>query len=152
MDIYLFLFLVFIVAPIGTLIHESGHLIGARTIQADQVTLSIGRGKQIGSFSLKRIRIDIHAIFFLGGLAQSERDPPYKPTEIIWITFCGLLSSSIFAIIFYLLYHTYSNYYIQLLFLFNGWLAVVNSIPFKMKGKQSDGYMICKLILRKVKK
>lgn len=152
MDIYLLLYLVFVVAPIGTIIHECGHLFGAWATQADRITLSIGRGKQIMSFSGKKMQITIHAIFFLGGLAQSKRTTPYKAIEIIWVTFCGLLSSSIFAVLFYFLYNAYPNPYIQLLFLFNGWLAIVNSIPFKIKGMQSDGYTICKVILQSGKK
>src|SRR5690625_24661 len=148
MDIFLFLYLVFVVAPIGTIIHECGHLFGAGTTQADQITLSIGQGKQVISFSGKKMHITIHAIFFLGGLAQSKRNSPYKSVEIIWVTFCGLLSSGIFAVFFYFLYNAYPNPYIQLLFLFNAWLAVVNSIPFKIKGIQSDGYTICKVIFQ----
>lgn len=152
MDIYLFLYLVFVVAPVGTIVHECGHLLGAGTVQADKITLSIGRGKQMISFSLKRIRITVYAIFFLGGQARSKRKTSYKPMEIIWVTFCGLLSSSLFAVLFYFLYNAYSSPYIKLLFLFNGWLAIVNSIPFKINGMQSDGYTICKEIFHIAKK
>ncbi|HLR66365.1 hypothetical protein [Virgibacillus alimentarius] len=152
MDIYLLLFLVFVVAPISMVIHESGHLIGAKTMRADHITLSIGLGKMIGSLSFKKIHIKFHTVFFLGGLLKSERTPTYKPLEIIWVTICGLLSSGLFTILFYLLYNIYTNYYIQLLFLFNGWLFIVNTIPFKIKGKQSDGYMIYKIILQIIQK
>jgi hypothetical protein len=149
MDISLFLFLVVAAAPAGTIIHESGHLLGACIAKADHMSLSIGKGKRIFSFSLSSIHITIYAFFFLGGFAHSRRKMPYQRKEMIWITACGLLSSSLFAAFFYLMYNTYENSYLQLLFLFNGWLAVVNSIPFKINGKQSDGYAICRLILQK---
>src|SRR5699024_9634536 len=111
MDIYLFMYLVFVDAPIVTIIHECVDLFVAWAKQAARITLAIGRGKQIMSFSGKKIQITIHAIFFLGGLAQSKRTTPYKTIEIIWVTFCGLLSSSIFAFLFYFLYNAYPNPY-----------------------------------------
>lgn len=150
MDIYLFLYLVFIVAPAGAVIHESGHLLGAAVVQAKHISLSIGEGKEIISFSFKRIHITVHLLFFLGGLAQSERETPYKPLEMIWITACGILSSGLFAALFYLMYNTYENAYLYLFYLFNGWLAVANSIPFKIKDKQSDGYVIYKILQNRI--
>lgn len=151
MDIYLLLYLVFIIAPAGAVIHEGGHLLGAASVQANHISLSIGTGREIISFSCRQVRITIHLFFFLGGLAQSEREKPYTPLEIIWITVAGILSSGLFAVIFYLVYNTYGNAYVNLFYLFNGWLAVANSIPFKMKDKQSDGYVIYKILQNRSK-
>lgn len=142
------LFLLFVVAPIGTIVHESGHAIGAKLVKADTINLSIGLGKEIGTFSFKNLRMTVHLFFFLGGFVQSNRKPAYRSLEIICITAFGSVNNGIFAILFYLLNGIYYNQYIQILFLFNLWLAIVNMIPFKLKGKQSDGYMILKTLFK----
>ncbi|MBY7143452.1 M50 family metallopeptidase [Virgibacillus sp. NKC19-3] len=149
MDIYVLLYLVFIVAPLSSLLHEAGHAAAARTVGADQITLSIGLGKRINTVIFANVHITFHAIFFLGGLAKSERVIPYKSWEIIWITIVGPCTNAFFAFLFYILYGMYPNDYLQLLFLFNMWLAFVNIIPFKIKEKCSDGYLILQTISRK---
>ncbi|UJL44757.1 site-2 protease family protein [Virgibacillus sp. NKC19-16] len=149
MDIYLLLYLVFIVAPLSSLLHEAGHAAAARTVGADQITLSIGLGKRINTVIFAKVQIIFHAIFFLGGLAKSERAVPYKSWEIVWITIVGPITNALFALLFYILYVMYPNDYLQLLFLFNIWLAFVNSIPFKIKERRSDGYLILQTISKK---
>ncbi|WP_373892688.1 site-2 protease family protein [Virgibacillus natechei] len=149
MDIYVLLYLVFIVAPLSSLLHETGHAAAARTVGADQITLSIGLGKRIKTIIFDNVQITFHAIFFLGGLAKSERLIPYKPWEIIWITLVGPLTNAFFALLFYILYGIYPNEYLQLLFLFNVWIAFINSIPFKIKERRSDGYLILQTIFSK---
>lgn len=149
MDIYLLLYLVFIVAPLSSLLHEAGHAAAARTVGADQITLSIGLGKRINTVIFDNVQITFHAIFFLGGLAKSERVIPYKSCEIAWITMGGPITNAFFALLFYILYAMYPNEYLELLFLFNIWLAFINSIPFKIKERRSDGYLILQTILKK---
>lgn len=146
MNIYLLLFLLFIVAPIGTIIHESGHLIGAKLMRADYMILSIGYGKRLFIFKWNNIQIKIRSFFFIGGHVRNERDIPYRTSEMIWIIGFGPLLNGIFAVFFYLLYHLIPSDFLYLLFLFNLWLALINVIPFKMKEKQSDGYMILNLL------
>ncbi|GAB3052560.1 site-2 protease family protein [Virgibacillus ainsalahensis] len=148
MDIYLLLYLIFIVAPCSTTIHELGHAFAARSVNADRITLSVGMGKRIWKVFLGRVQIIFHLAFFVGGLAKSERKIPYQSVEIIWFTIWGPITSGIFALLAYILFTMYPNGYLQLLYLFNLWLAVVNIIPFKMKEKQTDGYIILKTILR----
>ncbi|WP_106497357.1 site-2 protease family protein [Lentibacillus sp. Marseille-P4043] len=145
MDIYVLLWLLFFIAPISTVLHECGHMLGARLVKADQITLAVGVGKKMYHFSHKQYRVSIHALFFLGGLAYSERNKPYKPMEIVWITICGPFINGIAACLVYLLFG-FANGYVQLFILFNIWLAIVNIIPFKLKEKHSDGYTIVKTV------
>ena len=150
MGVYLFLlFLFFVVAPIGTIIHESGHVIGAKIVKADNINLSIGLGRKIGTLSFGNFQITVNMLFFLGGYVQSHREPSYRSLEIICITAFGSINNALFALLFYLLYGIYYNHYIYLLFLFNLWLAFVNIIPFKISGKESDGYAILKTLIRR---
>ena len=146
MNIYLLLFLLFIVAPIGTLIHEGGHLIGAKLMKADYLHVTIGYGKKLFTFKCKNIQIIICCFFFIGGHVKNERYVPYRTIEMISIIVFGPLLNGVFAVFFYMLYDLFPNEYLFLLFLFNGWLALINLIPFKVKDKQSDGYMILKLL------
>jgi len=150
MDVYnLLLFLVLVVAPIGTLIHEGGHAIGALLVRADHINLSIGLGKKIGTISFRNFQITVHMLFFLGGFVQSYRNASYRIIEVVCITLFGPINNGLFAILFYLLDGIYYNQYIHLLFLFNLWLALMNIIPYKIKGKQSDGYTILRILLDK---
>lgn len=147
MNIYFLLYLLFIVAPIGTFIHESGHALGAKLVKADKVVLSIGLGKIIGTISLRQIEIRLHTFFFIGGFVQSERHLPYTVGETCLISICGPLNNAVFASFLYILQTSYfDNYFMQVLYLFNVWLAIINIIPFKFTGKQSDGYTIVQAI------
>lgn len=141
-------YLLFIVAPVGTLIHETGHAIGAGIVKADHVQLSIGLGKKIKSFSLKNFHITIHLLFFLGGFVKSNREPTYQPMEWLTISAFGPLHNIFYAIFFYYISVYFQSDYVRLLFLFNLWLAMVNIIPFKIRGKQSDGYTILQVLTK----
>lgn len=149
MNIYLLLYLLFITAPIGTIIHEGGHLIGAKLMKADHLRMTIGYGKKLLSFKCKNIRIIICSFFFIGGHVQNERNIPYQTMEMICIIGSGPLLNGVFAVFFYILYDLIPNEYLYLLFLFNLWLALINVIPFKLKEKQSDGYMILNLLRKR---
>lgn len=150
MNIYFLLYLLLVVAPIGTLIHETGHLIGARMMKADHISLSIGSGKKIGTLSFKKIQINIYMYFFLGGYVHNKRRKPYTLLEMLCIIGLGPINNGIFAAFFYMVSSMYFNPYIHILFLFNLWLALVNIIPLKIKDKQSDGYMILNLFRQKI--
>lgn len=149
MTIYILVYLIFIVAPIGTIVHEIGHAAGAKSCKANKVKLSVGSGKVVHCFSYKNARIMIHRLFFLGGMAYSERDVPYNPLERVWIAVCGPISNFLAVGVLYLFTTLYPNHYLSLLLLFNLWVAIVNTIPFQIKGKQSDGYTIYKALKQK---
>lgn len=147
MSIWFVLYLLFVVAPIGTLVHESGHALGARLVKADSVVLCIGLGKEATSFSFKNVHFKVHMFFFMGGYVQSERETSYTTGEKCFIAFCGpmlnmLCAIGLFCIQVYVVDHTFIN----LLLLFNVWLALINMIPFKFGNKQSDGYTMYRVI------
>lgn len=144
--IIVIIYLVLIVAPISTFMHELGHALGAKFVKADQITLLIGVGKPLKTVTMRKIEFVIHKLFFTGGLTKSERKYPYKKIEMIWITALGPMMNAIIALFSYFLYLFYPNIFLYLLFLFNSWLSVVNIIPFKIKGNQTDGYTILQLL------
>ena len=146
MDLYLILYLIFAVAPISIVLHEFGHAFAARVVNADDIIISIGKGKQCKVIGFNRIQLIFHTVFFLGGLAESRRTEPYKKGELVWIAISGPITNALIAFLIYMLNEMYPNNYLQLFFSFNIWLAVVNIIPLKVKEKNTDGYMIMKLI------
>lgn len=149
MNIPLVLYLLFIVAPIGTFIHELGHALGAVLAKADTVILSIGSGKKTFQFSIKKIQIKIHNLFFIGGYIESERKLSYKNRDICLIAILGpMLNIIIAAVLFFIQKNVVNNDFIYILFLFNIWLALINIIPFKIGDKYSDGYTILRAIMK----
>ncbi|MFC3038972.1 site-2 protease family protein [Virgibacillus xinjiangensis] len=128
-------------------IHELGHAVAARILEAEETELSIGIGKKIGSLKAAGIQVNFHICYFLGGLAQSRRREPFTDREKVWVSFAGPLASATISLLAGLyLPVTDSNEYLRLFFLFNLWLAAINIIPFKVRGKETDGYIILTII------
>jgi Zn-dependent protease len=146
MDIYLILYLLFIVGPLSTILHEAGHAFAARTAKADHILLTLGFGKKIYDISYHKFQLKIHRFFFLGGFATSSRNKQFTHLELIWITIMGPLTSAFVALMFYFIHFLFPNNYFLLFYLFNLWLTIVNLLPLNIRGKQSDGYKILKLI------
>jgi Peptidase family M50 len=149
MNTLILLYLVLFVAPISNLIHELGHLIGAKLAKADEVKVYIGRGTSVCKFVYRTTEIDIGSVFFTSGFTVSRREELYKPIEIVYITFFGPFLNAAVALILYLLFLHMQNDYILVLILYNCWLFVMNCIPFKIKDQQSDGYIIMKELIGK---
>lgn len=152
MDILTIACLLFIIAPLSILIHEFGHVSGAFIVNADHIQLSIGMGSKKRLIDFNRLQLIVHSVYFIGGLTQSTRNIPYTKSEIILITFLGPAFNLIAACICLLVNEIYTHSFWQLFLYFNSWLAIVNSLPFKIKGRRTDGYTILELIVRKSSK
>ncbi|MFD2630736.1 site-2 protease family protein [Oceanobacillus kapialis] len=148
MDIYLFIFLLLAVAPISIFLHEAGHAAAGILLKAEYTYLIIGRGKKIFDYSSGTIHFKLYAVYFMGGYAKSERKMPFKRVEIIIISFFGPLVNCLMFLLCWNLLAYYPSHYMELLALFNLWLAAINVVPFKWKNKKSDGYNILKAMLR----
>ena len=149
MDIYLLLYLLFVVGPLSTILHEAGHAFAARTAKADHIMLSIGIGKKIYGRSFNTLHLSIHWLFFIGGFSTSSRKIEFKTWEMIWISLMGPLTSALLAVVFYFLHFAFPNNYFLLFSLFNCWLTIVNLMPLNIRRKQSDGYKIISLIRKR---
>ena len=149
MDMYLILYLLFVVGPVSIILHEAGHAFAAHTAKADRILLSIGMGKKIYEKSFNKLQLSIHRFFFMGGFSASSRNTAFKASEMIWIALMGPLTSGLLACAFYLIHVAFPSNYFLLFFLFNVWLTVINLLPLNVGGKQSDGYKIFRLIRNK---
>lgn len=147
-NIILIISFLFLIAPISNVAHEAGHMIGAFIVKADYIHLSIGKGKRIVSFTIKKLKVTLRTLYFTGGQAESNRLQAYHPIEMVFITIMGPLINLLCAFIFYLLFQVHQADYILLFILFNLWLGLGNLIPFKFKENYSDGYMILKVLFK----
>ncbi|WP_096270505.1 site-2 protease family protein [Paucisalibacillus globulus] len=148
MNTVLLIYLVFIVAPISNLIHELGHMLGAKLARADEITVYIGRGKRIFRLLFHQTEIRFGIAFFTSGLTQSNRKENYHSHEMIYIALLGPLLNALIVFIFYFLYIILPNAFILIFILYNAWLCIMNCIPFKIGKQKSDGYIIIEQMLR----
>lgn len=143
--IILLLFLL-IVAPITVFIHELGHAIGSLMMRADKIELNIGAGRKLFSIENSKWTIGVYIFYMLGAHTASERDPYFSKMEQIVISGFGpLLNGVVWFIVQQ--WNPADDFGIwQLFALFNFWLFFINLIPFRIKGKQSDGYTILRAL------
>lgn len=146
------LILVFIIAPISLLFHEIGHVVGASTMRATSIRLTIGLGKPIWSTYIGDIQLVICRFFLINSVTATVRDIPFTRREKLLITFMGPSFSGLLTLITYIAYSTFvQSEILYLFYLFNLWLVIINLIPFKIGQKQSDGYTICTLLIQSFK-
>ncbi len=141
-----FIILILIIVPISLLVHELGHLFGGKHLKADRVTISIGSGKNIYSFTFNEMTLNIYLMVMFHAHTHSERHPNFSNKEFAFITAMGPLFSLIFTSFFGLLLFVITSEVIFYFFLFNLWLTITNLIPFKFKNQKSDGYLILTLL------
>ncbi|MGM8366702.1 site-2 protease family protein [Virgibacillus sp. W0181] len=147
MDPGVILYLIIIVAPFSLLLHEMGHVLGARIVKSEYIKLSIGSGKKLFNLTcLVPINISFHQWFFWGAYTKSKRKIPLNSLESAIVSGLGPIASIIVAFVFYYINNLFAHPFINVFVLFNLWVALVNIIPFKIGNKQSDGYMILKAL------
>jgi Zn-dependent protease len=149
MDSLLLLYLVLVVAPISNLIHEIGHTVGARLAKADRVIIRIGKGKQIIKFVYPKLEIYVGLLYFTAGVTESKRAKDYTSFEKLYITFFGPFFNALVVFICYGIYQFTANELILVFLLYNSWLFLMNSVPFKLRDQKSDGYIMLREILAK---
>lgn len=146
----IFLLLVFFIAPISLLFHEIGHVMGAKWANASSIQLTIGVGNKLWAGSISNLQITVRSLFMINSFTSTTRKNPYQRKEKIMITMMGPLFSGLLAIIIYGVYFIFiPSQMMYIFFLFNLWLVFINVLPFKIGQKQSDGYIIYTLLLKK---
>lgn len=145
----LLLFLFFFV-PLTNLLHEVGHVVAGRFLGINGTLIQLGSGPKLFHFDIKHTEINVMAIYFIGAFSTSD----YSDRLVDWkrgvISLSGPLVNIciVLAMIFIGWTETTS---LRLFILFNLWVGVVNIIPFKVKGKESDGYIFVQALIHQVK-
>lgn len=151
-SVVIILILVFIISPFSLLFHEIGHLVGASLMRSTSIQLTIGLGKTLWQTTFANIRIIIRRFFLVNSVTSTVRTTPFTIREKIVITIMGPSFSAMLTIITYIAYHVFvETEILYLFFLFNLWLVIINMIPFKIKQKQSDGYIVLSLLIKQIR-
>lgn len=147
------LFCFFTILPITTILHELGHFFCAKLCNAQNITVSIGSGKEIFNYKLGNTLFVLHMLPF-GGHTVYEL---LKPTEWNYLTVSlgGPLLNGFVAFLLIIPGFGYGEdlitIWFQWLALFNIWMCIFNIIPFKLNSYYSDGWSVI-IFLRKILK
>ncbi|KGX83268.1 site-2 protease family protein [Pontibacillus marinus] len=141
------LLLLFIIVPLGLFLHELGHGFFAFIRNVSSIHIGIGRGKEIFSFQMGRIHVHISLFFFIGAFASYSSEEAFTYMDKIMISLGGPLFSMAAFWLSWWGFLTIQTNFLFTLMLFNGWLAFINLIPYKVKDKKSDGYTIIEAVI-----
>ncbi|UFJ39516.1 hypothetical protein LOK74_15815 [Brevibacillus humidisoli] len=136
-NIMLFLF---VVAPLGILVHECGHLLIAILMRVRECKIHLGVGPVLYSGS----RVTVRLAFFMGGTTEySVSEDPSMRGKVALISLGGPLSN---LLCYWLIQQWITSYHIESILptyflMFNLWLAVMNVIPVKLGQIRSDGWL-----------
>lgn len=145
------LLFLFIMAPVSLFLHELGHCLAAYIRGSEKIRLQMGLGKTLFHLSNNRFSLHISAFYMIGSYAVYERKPDYTNIEKIFLSLGGPLLNLFVTLILFLLFTDEQIHLINLTMLFNGWLAIVNVLPFKLGKKRSDGYVCLQSIWNMIK-
>ncbi|KHE72614.1 site-2 protease family protein, partial [Halobacillus sp. BBL2006] len=127
-------------------IHELGHVLAALAFRTEQSTINVGSGIPLIKGKIGKVRFNIRCLVFHGAHSINERKDEFSDHQKAWICLGGPLLN---AIVFFLLFLTpsFDRFSpVTLFYLFNGYLAIANLIPFRIKEKKSDGYRFIQCI------
>jgi len=141
------LMLLVIIVPLSLLLHELGHGCIAYIRNVPCIDIGIGMGKEIFSFQIGRMHVHISLIFFLGAFASYSSEEGFKHLDKALISLGGPLFSMVAFWLCWWGFMTIQTNFLFTLMLFNGWLALINLFPYKIKEKKSDGYILVEAIL-----
>ncbi|MCD5323054.1 MULTISPECIES: site-2 protease family protein [Pontibacillus] len=137
-----FFSLLFLIAPLCLLLHECGHALLARSAGAERVEVFLGVGPAYQMQVHPSFSIHIASLYFLGAMASYDKQDVFKPGERIAISLGGPLFSLGGAVLSWGSYLYFPHPILSFMIIFNLWLFAVNLIPFKIRGKRSDGSLI----------
>ncbi|WP_257350595.1 site-2 protease family protein [Pseudalkalibacillus decolorationis] len=146
-----FVWIVFLLFPLATLLHELGHYITARSLHIKQVRIILGIGPPLFRISNRFIKLEVRTLYFIGGFTNTESNQLSNNQKAL-ISVNGPLVNAVVGCYGWLYLNrvlTGSNIE-NLLFLFtmiNTWIAIGNLIPYKLGSKKSDGYIAFEMIL-----
>jgi len=150
-DILIFVLSFVGIVLLGTFIHELGHALAARIIAFKRVRLSIGSGKELTSFQFLHIEWKFHMICILGGYTSYETPRTYHPLDVAFVAMMGPIFNGITFLLIDLFTDKLISTSLYVFLLFNGWMFLANIVPLKWKEKQSDGYLVLKMILQHIR-
>ncbi|UOQ42658.1 site-2 protease family protein [Halobacillus salinarum] len=139
---------IFFAAPLGLFIHECGHVIPALCFRSDFSLISVGSGREIMKVRIGKLHFQCRLILFHGAYSLNERNEKFSLRERAIISICGPVMNAAGAAVLWMSSLVHISFSVYLFGLFNLYLALVNLVPFRIKGKSSDGYRFIQLICK----
>lgn len=103
MDYINLLLFMIIIAPISMIIHEIGHLIGAKCVKADSIILTLGTGKKLFTVRFNQTTFIIRFFLLFNPQIKSMKSEGFTKKELIIISFFGPLLNVLLAILSYMM-------------------------------------------------
>ncbi|QFT90508.1 Peptidase family M50 [Bacillus sp. THAF10] len=141
----------YIIVPLVHLIHEVGHVVMAKLHHVKGAEISIGIGPKVIESTIFGTSIRIHIIPFIGGYSTNSVDGELSPKVIAWISAGGPIFNLISIMIVLPFWSEPAFSFPTLFILFSLWIGLGNLLPYKLAGKQSDGWQLTASIIKLVK-
>ncbi|TLS37671.1 site-2 protease family protein [Pseudalkalibacillus caeni] len=141
-------FMLFVV-PATIFLHETGHLIVAKVLKIKGLRMVLGTGPLLIEKNTLDVAVEIRLLYFAGGYSTTHSKGSIHKWKQGLISIGGPLINLFFCYgLMQWLDSRATNSFLQLLFLFNLWVGIINLIPFRIKGKESDGWNFIKNVLK----
>ncbi|MCH1625587.1 site-2 protease family protein [Ferdinandcohnia quinoae] len=140
----------FLSVPLTNLLHEVGHVSGAKFLGIKGSQIQLGTGPKLFHFHVKETKVDVMLAYFIGAYSTNEYQGRLQEWKRGVISLSGPILNIIVVVIMTILGLTETTS-LRLFILFNLWVGGVNIIPFKIKEKESDGYIFVKALVNLVK-
>ncbi|WP_377345872.1 site-2 protease family protein [Pontibacillus salicampi] len=139
--------LLILIAPCSVLIHECGHALTAWIHKAEYIYLHLGIGPKVWNVHTEHFQFQINLLFLVGAMALYERKEAFSKAEQAIISLAGPLANGLAAGGGLVLYQWLPLPIVAMFIAFNGWLCVMNLIPYRVGSKRSDGYITLQSII-----
>ncbi|MGM7701027.1 site-2 protease family protein [Pseudalkalibacillus sp. Hm43] len=147
---------ILILFPISTFLHEMGHYITARMTGIKASEIRMGLGPVIMKIHRPSLHIEVGLFFFLGAYTISRGSDQTGDFQRLLISLNGPLVNLVLALYAYLILNTLqgdlSEALVSLFAFINIWIAIGNLIPFQIKGKKSDGWIVFESLWKVIKR
>ncbi|WP_221564018.1 site-2 protease family protein [Alkalihalobacillus sp. TS-13] len=143
---YIVLLIVFVLFPLATFLHEIGHYLTARLTGLKYSRMQIGIGPTVLHINNQFLHIEYRLFYFIGAHTLSGDIGETSSFNRFLITINGPLINAVtafFILGFYPMdFSSILDKAISIFAFINIWIALGNLLPYKIKGRKSDGYIL----------
>ncbi len=139
------LLVIFVLFPLATLLHELGHHLTARLTGIKETQIRVGIGPPILHINNRLLKLECRLFYFIGAHTFSGQIDETTSFNRFFITLNGPLVNAVTAGWLWGFYGSDTSLLGNTLTLFafiNLWIAIGNLLPFKIRNRKSDGYIV----------
>ncbi|WP_261133852.1 site-2 protease family protein [Bacillus sp. Marseille-Q3570] len=143
---HIVLLIVLVLFPLATFIHELGHYLTARLTGLKDSRMQLGIGPRVLHINNQFLCIEYRLFYFIGAHTLSGEMDETSSLNRFLITLNGPLINAVTAFFIFGFYPMdFSSILDKALSIFayiNIWIAIGNLLPYKIKGRKSDGFIL----------